>query len=77
VAAKSFLPDPRPSPETIQILERALNAARRGYVQAVVVVAVTPVHEAQVLLGGDLSEIRANSLLGGLTRAAAEILKLL
>lgn len=66
---------PRPDGDVIDLLERVLLAARKGYVKSVAIVAVNPIHQVETGAAGDLSEVRTNVLLGGLTRAANELMK--
>jgi hypothetical protein len=70
-----FRRHPRPDVEVVEILERALDSARKGYVQTVTLVVVNALHHVETATAGDLSDVRANVLLGGLSRAAAEVIK--
>lgn len=70
-----FKSHPRPDPDVVDLLERVLVSARNGYVRSVAVVAVNPVHQVETAAAGDLSEVRASVLLGGLSRAANELMK--
>jgi hypothetical protein len=70
-----FRSSPRPEAGVIDMLERVLASARKGYVRSVAIVAVNPVHQVETACAGDLSEVRINVLLGGLTRAANELMK--
>jgi hypothetical protein len=71
--ASPFRLHPIPNREVIDLLERTLAAARRGEVPCIGIVAVNPVNETESLFAGDLSQIRATVLLGGLVRAKTEL----
>jgi hypothetical protein len=76
VAPRSkFSEHPRPDGDVIDLLERILTSARSGYVKSIAIVAVNPVHQVQTAAAGDLSEVRTTVLLGGLSRAANELMK--
>jgi hypothetical protein len=75
VTDRRFRTEPKPNNEVIELLERTLEAARHGRVPYIAIIAGNPVNEVQPLLAGDLSTIRANALLGGLARAANNLLK--
>jgi hypothetical protein len=64
-----------PDGDVIDLLERVLASARKGYVKSVAIVAVNPIHQVETGAAGDLTEVRTNVLLGGLTRAANELMK--
>jgi hypothetical protein len=66
---------PKPDADVVDLLERVLVSARKGYVKSVAIVAVNPIHQVETGAAGDLSEVRTNVLLGGLTRAANELMK--
>lgn len=66
---------PVPDGDVIDLLERALASARRGYVKSAALVLVNPIHQVETAAAGDLSEVRTTVLLGGLTRAANELMK--
>jgi hypothetical protein len=66
---------PKPDAEVLDLLERVLASARKGHVKSVAIVAVNPIHQVDTAAAGDLSEVRTNVLLGGLTRAANELMK--
>jgi hypothetical protein len=70
-----FRTHPVPDGDVIDLLSRVLASARKGYVKSVAIVAVNPVHQVETGAAGDLSEVRTNVLLGGLTRAANELMK--
>jgi hypothetical protein len=65
----------RPDVDVVDLLERVLRSARKGHIRSVAVVAVNPVHQVETAAAGDLSEVRTNVLLAGLTRAANELMK--
>jgi len=72
-----FRNTPRPDGEIVTLLERALESAKNGHIQAIVVIAVSQLHEAEIVaLGADLPT-RSNALLGGLTQAVHLVLKYL
>ena len=73
--AAKFRTHPVPDGDVIDLLERAIASARRGYVRSVAIVLVNPVHQVETGAAGDLSEVRTTVLLGGLTRAANELMK--
>ena len=73
--AHKFRTHPRPDGEVIDLLERALASARKGYVKTCLVVLADPLHHVETAAAGDLSEVRTNVMLGGLTRAANELMK--
>lgn len=73
--AAKFRTHPLPDGDVIDLLERVLKSARNGYVKSVAIVAVNPVHQVETGAAGDLTEVRTNVLLGGLTRAANELMK--
>lgn len=66
---------PLPDGDVIDLLERVLASARKGFVKSVAIVAVNPIHQVETGAAGDLSDVRTNVLLGGLTRAANELMK--
>ena len=70
-----FRSHPKPDGDVIDLLQRVLESARKGYVRSVAVVAVNPVHQVETGAAGDLSEVRTSVLLGGLSRAANELMK--
>jgi hypothetical protein len=70
-----FRTHPRPDGDVIDLLERALLSAKRGYVKTCLVVLADPLHHVETAAAGDLSEVRTNIMLGGLTRAANELMK--
>ena len=70
-----FRTHPKPDGDVIDLLERVLASAQKGYVRSVAVVAVNPVHQVETGAAGDLSEVRTSVLLGGLSRAANELMK--
>ena len=70
-----FRTHPKPDGDVIDLLQRVLASAQKGYVRSVAVVAVNPVHQVETGAAGDLSEVRTSVLLGGLSRAANELMK--
>lgn len=70
-----FRTHPKPDGDVIDLLERVLASAKHGYVRSVAIVAVNPVHQVETGAAGDLSEVRTSVLLGGLSRAANELMK--
>lgn len=70
-----FRTHPKPDGDVIDLLERVLISAKHGYVRSVAIVAVNPVHQVETGAAGDLSEVRTSVLLGGLSRAANELMK--
>lgn len=64
----------KPHAEVVTLLERALYAARQGHIRSVALVAVNPMHEVETATAGDLSEIRAGSLVRGLARVTNELI---
>jgi hypothetical protein len=70
-----FRTHPKPDGDVIDLLERVLTSARHGYVRSVAVVAVNPLHQVETAAAGDLSEVRTTVMLGGLSRAANELMK--
>ncbi len=75
MAKPQFSTHPKPDGDVIDLLQRALESARKGYVKSVAVVLVNPLHQVETGAAGDLSDVRTNVLLGGLTRAANELMK--
>ena len=73
--APRFRHSPRPDNDVVDLLERVLASARGGYVRSVAIVAVNPIHQVETAAAGDLSEVRTSVLLGGLSRAANELMK--
>lgn len=73
--AQKFRSHPVPDNEVIDLLERALASARKGYVKSCLVVLADPLHHVETAAAGDLSEVRTNVMLGGLSRAANELMK--
>jgi hypothetical protein len=73
--ATRFRSSPMPDPEVIDLLERVLASAKGGHIRSVAIVAVNPVHQVDTAAAGDLSEVRTSVLLGGLSRAANELMK--
>ena len=76
MAAPRWHRPPRPDPSVIRALEEALEAARLGRVRAVVVVVKNPVHEVETAIAGDLGGLTPVVLIGGLAKAAHELLLL-
>ena len=70
-----FRSHPKPDSEVIDLLERVLMSARKGYIRSIAIVAVNPVHQVDTAAAGDLTEVRTTVLLGGLSRAANELMK--
>lgn len=64
----AFRTNPRPATEVIELLERALSCAKAGHVQAVAILAIGPLNGVETLLAGELSAVRSDVLIGGLTR---------
>jgi hypothetical protein len=75
MAKSGFRTDPLPESGVVELAERILDAARRGKVRTLAAVVVDPVQRADVYIAGELNPIRANALLGGLTRAKSEVQK--
>jgi hypothetical protein len=75
VASPKFRTHPKPDGDVIDLLERVLTSAKNGYVRSVAVVAVNPLHQVETAAAGDLSEVRTTVMLGGLSRAANELMK--
>lgn len=73
--ASGFRATPRPDYEVIDLLERVLYSAREGRVRSISLVVVDPIHQAETASAGDLSQLRINVLIGGLSRAAQDLLK--
>lgn len=69
-----FRTHPTPDGDVIDLLERALISAKKGHVKTVLVVLANPLHQVETAAAGDLSEVRINVMLGGLTRAANELM---
>lgn len=63
-----FRQQSRPDPEVVDLLERVLASARKGYVKTVAITAVNQLHQCEIGLAGDLSHVRTNAVLAGLTR---------
>jgi hypothetical protein len=61
---------PKPNPEVLEALEKALQAARSGHVTAATIVLVNPVHEVEHVTVGAVTGAIALSLIGGLAKAA-------
>lgn len=76
MASPRFRKHPRAEGDVIDLLERVLRSARNGYVKSIAIVAVNPIHQVETAAAGDLSTVRTTVLLGGLTRAANELMKL-
>jgi hypothetical protein len=70
-----FRTHPKPDGDVIDLLERVLVSAKHGYVRSVAIVAVNPIHQVETGAAGDLSDVRTSVLLGGLSRAANELMK--
>lgn len=70
-----FRTHPLPDGDVIDLLERVLASARKGHIKSVAIVAVNPIHQVETGAAGDLSEVRTNVLLGGLSRAANELMR--
>ena len=70
-----FNTHPRPDSEVVDLLERALASAKRGYVKTALIVLADPLHHVETAAAGHLSEVRINVMLGGLSRAANELMK--
>jgi hypothetical protein len=52
-----------------------LESARKGYIKTVAILAVNPLHQVEIGLAGDLSTVRTTVLLGGLSRAANQMMQ--
>lgn len=71
--ASPFRANPRPDGEVVLLLERTLDAARKGLVQTIAINVVNPVNETEALFAGDLSLVRSTALLGALVRATTDL----
>lgn len=65
---------PRPNPDVIQALEGALAAARAGLVEAVVIVAINRLLEAEEVAAGTLDGPAKFAMIGGLSSAAHKLI---
>lgn len=70
-----FRRHPRPQAGVVEVLERALDSARKGHVQNIILVAADALHHTETAIAGELSEVRADVLLSALARAMAELIK--
>ena len=68
-----FREHPLPDSEVVELLEGLLAGAKLGQVRSLAVVMVNPLQQVEVALAGDLGPIRANALLGGMSRAASTL----
>lgn len=69
-----FRTAPPPREDVIDCLERLLEAAKAGNVRSIVIVASNQVYEVETRNAGALDGIRRTVLLGGLARAADELM---
>lgn len=69
-----FRKHPKPDDDVIDLLERVLASARCGYVRAITIVAVNPINQVETPSAGELESIRRTALLGGLIRAAVDLM---
>lgn len=69
-----FRSSPLPDTDVVKLLESMLESARQGRIRTLAVVLVNPVHETQHITAGDLSPVRRNALLGGITQAKHALL---
>lgn len=64
---------PKPNDEVVHLLEHALESAKSGHLPTIAVVVINIVNQSEYLFAGDLSRVRADSLLGGLIRATTDL----
>lgn len=72
--ASKFRQHPQPDPEVVDLLERVLDSARKGYVKTVAIIPVNQLHQVEIGLAGDLSHVRTNAILAGLARIAHQMM---
>lgn len=68
---------PRPDAEVVDLIERILESAKDGRISTIVIVVADRLLNVETAAAGDLSDVRITTLLGGLSRAANKLLKLL
>lgn len=64
---------PKPNEDVIALLENALASAKAGHIPTIAIVVVNIVNQSEQLFAGDLSKLRSDALLGGLSRATTEL----
>lgn len=64
---------PKQNDEVVALLEHALESAKSGHVPTIAVIVVNIVNQSEHLFAGDLTKLRADALLGGLTRATNDL----
>jgi len=69
-----FLNSPRPQGEVVELLERLLVSAQQGHLRSLAVVAVNPANESETAAVGELGPVRTVVLIGGLSKAANDLL---
>jgi hypothetical protein len=67
---------PRPDPSVVELLDSLQEAARKGLIRAVAVVAVNPLLEVETTHAGDMDNVKSHLLCGGLVEAAHKITKI-
>ena len=72
---RRFKAHPRPNADVIEALEQALDAARDGYVRAVVIVTANPLFEVENRAAGTVTGPIIHALIGGLSVAAHKLLQ--
>lgn len=68
---------PKPDAEVVDLIERILESAKDGRISTLVIVASDRLQNVETAAAGDLSDVRINNMLGGLTRATSKLLQLL
>lgn len=77
MADGQFRRQPKPDPSVVDLLQSTLESAKDGRISAVVIIAADRLQYVETAVSGELSDVRITNLLGGLTRAASKLLKLL
>lgn len=72
---RRFKAHPRPNSDVIEALEQALDAARNGYVRAVVIVTANPLFQVEDKTAGAAPGALMHALIGGLSVAAHKLLQ--
>jgi hypothetical protein len=67
----------KPDPGVLELLESLTDAARKGHLRALAVVAINPLLELETAHAGTLDNVKRHLLIGGLTEAAQKLTTIL
>lgn len=66
---------PRPDPEIVEVLERALAAAKKGHIRCILICTVNPLHEPECVTAGDITSSKRHVMIGALSSAAHKLIQ--